>query len=346
MRTSILWRGVLALATAIFVAPVQAETQVLASPWKVGTALEYDVEQYDETLVDGELQEATRITDRETIRIVEALPGGGFVQAWTWNGARYELIAGDPEEFAIVRKGYEAMAGVPLLVDLGAEGQVDGIRNLAEIQLAMDTKVKPLMAEAVALGMASQLPEGLDDAHREQLLATMMQEAQPMVDAMLDDFFAPDRIERLAADDAMRYNEYTGIELPLGQSRTQPAAITHRAGKAPLQATVELTLEPHAADADVAVLRWRRTPAAGQSGEVAEMLGETLASSLPEGHGEVVAEQVAYADVGWLLLRRATGVIELYESRLEADYGPVRMVERRRMRLQGSAYDWPMFERD
>lgn len=346
MRTSILWRGVLALATAIFVAPVQAETQVLASPWKVGTALEYDVEQYDETLVDGELQEATRITDRETIRIVEALPGGGFVQAWTWNGARYELIAGDPEEFALLRKTYEAMAGVPQVVTLDARGQVDGVRNLAEIQAMMDAKVKPLMAEWAGLGMASQLPEGLDEAHRKQLLAVMMQEAEPLIDAMVEEFFAPDRVERLTMDEPMRYNEYTGLALPLGGSRTQPAMVTHRAGKAPLPATVELTLEPHAMDADVAVLRWRRTPAAGLGAEVAEMLAATLAASLPEGHGEVAAAQVTYVDAGWLLVRRATGVIELYESRHEAGYGPVRMVERRRMRLQGSAYDWPMFERD
>ncbi len=340
MAKSIWFGCVLAVVATGWMHDAHADDVRWPSPWKPGVELVYEIEHLEEETHGGQPHEAKRSTDRETIRIVEVLADGGFLQQWTWAGSKYELIHGDPDEFEMYKQIGAAFAGLPLEVELDADSHASRVRNLEQILERADTSVKPALVTGIVNQAAKSLPEGLDEARRMSLLADIRGEVQAVGDAVFATMFSPERMARMSLEEAQRYNEFTGLRMAVGETRTVASTLGHPLGKEPIPATLEFTLSRHDGAPGVHVLSWTRKPDPSQARAVAAALAELHDGDVPEDAQPVAPADTSFTSSGLLLFRQETGVIELFELQVESAYGPVRNIDRRRKRLVGSAVEW------
>jgi hypothetical protein len=205
--------GMCALALLAVAWPARADTVRWESPWTPGIELVYETVQDEDTLVAGEPHETTHWTDVETVRITEALPGGGYVQEWSWEGAKGTLIVGDAEEFAFTQRLYEALSGLPLVVELDADAHVAGLRNLDAMQDLFEEKVKPLFAGMIAREFSGDIPEGLDPAMQARLQQALDEQVAQISGQVFADMFSRERLERMSLYEATLYNGLAGTAL-------------------------------------------------------------------------------------------------------------------------------------
>lgn len=345
MKTSWLRGCVLALAGVAWAgAVVHAQEVRWQSPWKPGVALVYDTQGVEREFQGGELEYSTRTMDRETIRVDEALPDGGLLQVWTSDGARYELLHGDADKFALYQGVLDVFAGASVDVELDAGAKAARVRNLPQLMTLADQGVKPLLVEMIVKDLAKDFPPGLDDAHKASLLASIEAEVRPMGEAIFDKMFSRENSERLYLEEAKRYNEFTGLGMQVGETRTLASTLAHPMGKEPIPALLEVSLA--SPREDEYVLRWTRMPDPEAFDALASLLQEAHGSDVPEDAGPVGAADMDYTMTGFMLFRGSTGVIELYENRVETTYGPASKLDRRRMLLVGSPHAWDAFGGD
>ncbi len=340
MAKSIWFGCVLAVAGAGWMHDAHADDVRWPSPWKPGVELVYEIEQFENETHGGEPHEIRRSTDRETIRIVEALADGGFVQQWTWTGSKNELIHGDPDEFELYKQIAAVFADLPLEVELDADSHASRLRNLDQVLERAETGAKPVIVSGIVHQAAKSLPEGLDEAHRTMLLDEIRAEVESVGDVVFATLFSPERSARMFIEEAQRYNEFTGLSMAVGETRTVPSTLGHPLGQEPIPATLELTLSRHDGAPGVHVLSWTRKPDPSQARAVAAMLAERHGNDVPEDAQLVSPADASFTSSGLVLFRQETGVIELFELQVESAYGPVRNIDRRRKRLVGSAVEW------
>lgn len=313
------------------------------SPWTVGTVLVYDTEEFEDEQRDDAPRETTRITSKEAIRISEATADGGFVQEWTWSDTDYQLIAGDEAAFAFMRSVAESIGELPLVVELDAESSFRGLRNLGQISTAMQEKLTPALRRVAREEAGKAAPKTLSKAQRGKMLA----DADARVDAMMAKMLSPAVLQAMLASDVQIYNDFVGVELEHDARYEIETELDNPLGERRFPATLEFGLYVSEDDADDVFLEWTSTIDPDEGFDILLDAASTLfGEAVPDADRATLARGMSLVDTGFILFRRSTGVVEMLQSQRNLDFGPMRKLERRRMRLIDTDHDHVWVEAD
>lgn len=302
-------------------------------PWKVGQVLAYETENLEEER-SPKKREKTRTSDRTEIAITEASLEG-YVQRWTASQTRYEVIEGDAEQAKLVAELTEALADVPVIVELDKESNYKGIRNLAEISTRLRAAMMPVIAQGVELGVRKAKQDASDAEVKEAV-----EKARPQLEAMLDNLSSPAFLEAAIGQVVQNYNGFVGIELEDGASYTLDTELDNPLGENKFPAKLEFGLSVSEDDPDDVFLEWKSTidPKRGADA-VWEFAEKLVGTTIPKDQRKELPKEISIVDEGFLLFNRGSGVIEMYENERKVDLGDTHKVDRDRMRLLGSEHE-------
>ncbi|GAB3381220.1 hypothetical protein [Lysobacter fragariae] len=334
MRSTI--RTSLAAAT-LFALPLQAAPAAQAirwpNPWAATPDLTYQSEGL-ETQVKNGVREQTRHTDTTTLHVT-ADKGEGFVQEWTVNGSKWEIIEGDPAKAATLEAAGKVLQGFPIATRLDRDGNYVGIDNITELATRMRDSLRPLIVSGVERKLAA-IP---DATARESARSEAMQR----VDDALAQLTTPAVVEVTVGRVIQTYNAFVGVELEPEQWYEVETALDNPLGGDKLPAKLQFTLYPSKDDADDIFLEWNSSIDPAKGAQVAwDIAGKLAGVPISQAQRKGLPGQVVIHDTGFALFRRATGVTEMFETTRTVKLGGQEKTKRERMRLANGnhAHEW------
>jgi hypothetical protein len=316
----------LPIAHAFAAESAAAPTVKWVLPWKAGTTLEYAYEDLTTKDLDG--RERTRSTSIATVRIPQALEKG-FVQAWSWRDNRYVVEEGDKAEEAAMRKYNAALQDLVLEVQLNADGNYEGLRNLDRIT----PRLREAMLPAITAGVDERLAAIGEDGKREEARKA----AHAQVEVYLDRMLAPAVLEVLLARNIQWFNAFAGIDIEPDQNYEAKVELPSPVGGPAIPVTIVFALSVSDEDPDDIYVDFRQTIDRGNAGTALSAIAESLfGMKLPSGKD---APEVSIVDEGLFVVHRPTGVPEMFESTRTLKFGERSKVERHRMRLLNGDHD-------
>lgn len=299
-------------------------------PWRDGMALRYATEDYDVDIGAGG-RESTRTSGIDVVRITEAR-ADGYLQVWSFEDARYDVIEGDREGAAAMQGMLESLSDMVLEVELDAAGNYAGIRNLD----AVAARMRPVMKQMILAGVdAGKTAADGDAAGNVEARAAGM----ALVDGMVERFTAPEVLAPVLSEDAVRYNDLVGAELEDGREYEVDIELPNPVTGGVLPARTSIGAYVRASEPDDVFIEWTTRPDPVKAAEAAALAAGKL---FEEEVAAAVREQVqalSIIDSGFVLFRRSTGVLELLEATRTTRADGVLKVERRRMRLLDGDHD-------
>jgi len=293
-------------------------------PWKADTALTYEVEDLESQTGEGK-STRYRITSTEHVAIEEA-GKDGFVQTWTSENARLEMLEGDSVLRSMMdqaQAGAKALEGTALEVQLDNEGTYKGLRNLDAVTKRLRAAMAPMMLIAGEAQVAKIVDAKERDAARAKTKADM--------DGVLDRVFTPAMVEGMVTRNIQGYLSFHGIELEPEQAYELDTELPNALGGAPFPARMQLSMSVDEEDPEDLYVSYDVTVdpeavARAATGVVEKFAGNAL-------DGKQLVKKIDMTDAGLFVVHRRTGVVEMYETTRTTKAEGTTKVERHRMRL-------------
>ena len=319
----------LLVASALPLPGRAAETIRWQHPWAADVALRYATESIDDRTRDGQ-RTRMRATDTTEIRIAEAR-ADGFLQAWTSQDARMELLEGDSAALAPAQAAVDAMAGMALEVELDRDANFHGIRNVEAIGARLRPALRPVVETGIDAGLDTLGPGQRAEARAQ---------AAARVEAALAHMTSPPMLQAMLGRVPQAYNGFFGAELEAGQWYALETELDNPLGGPKFPARLEVAFTVSEDDPDDVFLEWTQAidPVAGAGAAwalVERLTGQALDPALRKG----LPDALDLRDEGMMLFRRGSGVIEMFEATRTVRLGASQQVQRQRMRLIGGDHD-------
>jgi hypothetical protein len=302
-------------------------------PWKPGLALAYATEDTTTEEKDGTTTR-TRGTDTTRVRVA-AGADGGFVQTWTGEGGKYDLLEGPPSAQAMLKETRAAAAafeGTPIEVRLAADGTYAGVRNIEPLV----AKMRELMQPVIVAGVEAELAKIEDPKKREQARAAAQQRVQPTMDRLL----TPAYVEALLTRQIQDYDGFHGLELEPDQSYEAETQLPNPLGGTAFPAKITFSMSVSEDDPEDLYVAWDMVIDPDKAAQAALEIGEKMAGRKLDKTGKEALAKLDIADEGIIVVYRPTGVVEMFEStRTTQVPGQSKKIERHRMRLLDGAHD-------
>ncbi|MBJ7575857.1 hypothetical protein [Luteimonas sp. MC1828] len=304
-------------------------------PWREGVTLRYATEDYDDEQ-DGDSRERTRITGIETVSIREAREDG-YLQEWSFADTRFEVLEGEPAGVEVTQGLMESLGDLVLEVELDGEGNYQRIRNLTGVAARMRPVMKEAMVAATAAALdaefAAAAPGDAEAAADPTVLQAARSAALQTVDGMVERLTSPEVLERLLSEDAVRYNDFVGVELEDGREYEIDVDLDNPLSGGSLPARVTFGIHLRESDPDDVFLEWTTRVDPAKAAEAARHFLGMLLESMPEEARAQLPAELSIIESGFVLFRRSTGVVEMLEATRTVRAAGQLKVERRRMRL-------------
>lgn len=304
-------------------------------PWREGVTLRYATEDYDDEQ-DGDGRERTRITGIETVSIREA-GEDGYLQEWSFADTRFEVLEGEPAGVEVMQGFMESLGDLVLEVALDGEGNYQRIANLAEVAARMRPVMKEAMVAATAAALdaefAAAAPGDAEAAADPAVLHAARSAALQTVDGMVERLTSPEVLAPLLSEDAVRYNDFVGVELEDGREYEVEVDLDNPLSGGSLPARVTFGIHLRESDPDDVFLEWTTRVDPAKAAEAARHFLGMLLESMPEEARAQLPAELSIIESGFVLFRRSTGVVEMLEATRTVRAAGQLKVERRRMRL-------------
>jgi hypothetical protein len=318
-----------AFAPAIAAEPEVAVAKVKwEMPWKQGVVVDYASESLQDEVKDG-VRSRSRSTDTTHVRITEA-NAKGFVQAWTSEGYRYEVLDGASDE-AEKRAFMAAFGDTTLEANLDAAGNYAGLRNLDSILPRLRKASEPMLKANID----AELAKISDPKAREAARA----KAQENLGAVLDTMMAPKLIEALLSREIANYNGFFGIELEPDQSYELETELPNPMGGAAFPAKLTFSLSISADDPEDLFVTYDMVLDREKTAAIALEIGEKLVGQKATDADKAQLPTVDIHDEGLFVVHRPTGIIEMYEDTRTTSFAKTKKIERNRLRQLNGKHD-------
>jgi tetratricopeptide (TPR) repeat protein len=302
----------------------EAPKTKLPLPWQAGRELVYATERVQTKTAPGK-REKTVATDTTLIRVLEAGPAGS-VQQWHSRDGRTEVLEGDPSQAAMIAEATAALEDLALVVELGADGSYQRMRNIEEVGKRMREAMRPLILQATRTGGAAADPA-----------------VAGRVDAFLANFTAPAVLEGVLTRHMQNYLNFLGVELEEGSWFELDTNLPNPTGAATFPAKLTFGLFPNEDEPEDVFLEWTlEIDRVKGAAAVRETASKLFGIGLDAKTLEEMPREISITDEGFLLIERATGIVEMYESERTTKFGTQANYERTRMRLAegGHGHEW------
>jgi hypothetical protein len=324
-----LWFGSLVSASAA------VEPVTWPPPWQPGQTWRYDNELSERETKDGATQ-VRRITDITEIAI-ERGSDGGVVQVWTSRQPRVEAIEGDRAESDMLAAMLGAFEDVPAEAEFDAAGRYRRLRNIETLTAKIREAMKPAAA-AMAESMAAEYGQNLDEDQRAALIAGMGEEMQKSFDTLI----TPGTVEAITGSEIAKFGGFVGATLRPGKRYRDRAPLrTPIRGRA-LPANREYWIEIDREDPAYARVNWTHAlDSRGDSDALWALVADLTAVDPKDIEARGRPRELSMREQGFVLFRRDTGAIELFQNVETARYADEQASERRtRMRREGAMRTW------
>ena len=329
----LLFSACIALSGGAIAAEPEAEKIKLPLPWKQGEVLRYETERVQTETGPGKREKSIG-TSKAAVTTLEARKDG-FVQQWTWSESKEEVLEGDKSMQQVMAEATAKLEKIPLVVEMNADGNYTGARNLADIGQQMIAVMRPMLVEQVDVELQKQAGK-MDAAQR----AKARDESVARLDAFLKRFSEPKVMENLLTKDIQNVLTFTGAELENDQAYELETELENPTGGANFPGKLTFGLYVDEESPEDVWLEWTLEidPVKGATA-VWDTVERMFGRKIGEAERKELPAEVSIVDKGFIVFERATGVPELYQNERTTKFGENANYERSRMRLLGGGHD-------
>lgn len=304
--------------------------------WTSGQSFVYESESLERELDDGGVR-VSRSTDVTEMRVAEA-GADGYLQHWITRDSRIETVEGDRATTDAVAPLLDEFEGFVVQVELGPDGRYRRLRNLGETAAKVRQVMMPLTGTSIEQISARMAPD-MAPAEREMIIAI----ARKNMQAMMEKFFTDEMVEAMTSGGVKGITQFAGGEYEAGKRYRDAEPIESPLLGRKLPARREFTFTVDKDDPTLARVEWTHTlDTSGDAAPLWGLVSELTTGGLDTAGGEGRPKDLALREEGMMLFRRDTGVVELLETTVTSRYGKEHDEhDRNRMRLRGSAREWP-----
>lgn len=312
----------------------------LPLPWKQGEVLHYETERVKTDTGPGKREKSVQ-TSNASVEILEA-GKDGFVQQWTWSGTKEEVLEGDKSMQAAIAEATAQLEKIPLVVEMNAEGNYTGVRDLAAIGQRMVAVMRPMLVKQVDLELQKHVA-GMDAAQRKQA----QDKALEGLDAFLKRFTEPKLLENLLTKDIQNVLAFAGAELENDQAYVLETVLDNPTGGAAFPGKLTFGLYEDEEEPQDIWLEWTLEidPVKGATA-VWDTVERMYGRKIGEAERKELPAEVSIIDKGFIVFERGTGLPELYQNVRTTKFGENANYERNRMRLLGRGHDHVWLEQN
>lgn len=336
----VLFSACLAVIGGAVAAEPEAEKIKLPLPWKQGEVLRYETERVKTETAPGKREKSVQ-TSKAAVEILEA-GKDGYVQQWSWSGTKDEVLEGDKSMQAAMAEATAELEKIPLVVEMNAEGNYTGVRDLAAMGQRMVAVMRPMLVTQVDLELQKHMA-GMDAAQRKQA----QDRAVEGLDAFLKRFTEPKLLENLLTKDIQNVLAFTGTELENDQAYVLETVLENPTGGAAFPGKLTFGLYEDEEEPEDIWLEWTLEidPVKGATA-VWDTVERMYGRKISEAERKELPAEVSIIDKGFILFERSTGLPELYQNVRTTKFGENANYERNRMRLLERGHDHVWLEQN
>lgn len=299
-------------------------------PWKAGTALTYEME-------DLESQEKAaqttrhRTTSTTHVAIAEA-NADGFLQTWTFEDSKIELLEGDEaarQLIAQMQASARALEGTALEVKLDRDGMYAGLRNLDTVTKQLREVLEPVMATAGEAELAK-----IEDAKAREAARA---KSRPALQAVMDTLLSPGVVETMVTRRIQDYVGFHGLELEPDQVYEVETELPNPLGGDAFPAKLQFSMSVASDEPDDLYVSYDLVMDPEKTAAAAMDVVKKIAGKDVEIPKDAI-KSVEIGDEGLFVVDRPTGVVEMFETTRTTKTEGMTKVERHRMRLVDNAH--------
>ncbi|KGQ17928.1 hypothetical protein LF41_1782 [Lysobacter dokdonensis DS-58] len=306
--------------------PAQSVKWVL--PWKDGTSLTYAASESTTDETKG-VRKRSRSSSTTVVRITES-SADGFVQTWTGSGYTFEVLEGDKSEEAQMKALAAALDDLPVSVQLNADGNFTGVRNMDVLMPRFRAAMRPIFDGMIEAGVKKIADE--------KTRATKRAEAQAAMDKAMETMLSPAMMEALLARNISWYNGFVGIDLEPEQAYELETDLPSPLGGPNIPAKLTFSLSVSEDDAEDLFVSYHQAV----DSEKARAALRANANHIVDGkipESELAKIEMTVKDEGFFVVHRPTGLVEMFEATRTTTVNGKDKVERSRMRLLNGDHD-------
>lgn len=314
----------------------KAETISLPIPWKPGLVLRYATEHVESDTSPGKREKAVT-TGKAEIRTL-SVDKDGVLQHWVGTESVHRYVEGGDDAGREVAQAMRQLDGVPLKVALDPDGSFKALVDIEDIAGRMRAALRPVMEAQVRAEIAKAMASA-EPAQREKALT----EATGRLDGLLARTTSPQVLGALLARQPSYYAFFTGGGVEDGASYESATEIENplQVGNFPAKMTFGMYVSEN--DPEDAIGEWtvEIDPVKG-AGVLLATMEKLYDRKITAAEREALPDTISVVDSGFVVIHRATGVVEMYEDERTTKFGQSANYERSRMQLLegGHGHEW------